>query len=198
MFKEKADQDIIAGLKTGGPSAEAHMRYLYQQMREPLIAYLEQQGAGQEEAKDIFQEALLSLYENLRADRFREQSSIKTYLISIARFIWLNQLKRADKLRDIKEDLPRVRLTENHIHAYLSRERDQQLARFLELLQADCQRVLRYAYYENWSAKELAEEMGYKNEQIARNKKSKCLQKLRQLLKGHSSWQAYFKNSSHE
>lgn len=198
MIRKRADQDIITGLKAGGIVAEGQMRYLYRHLREPLLAYLQKQGAKPEEAKDVFQESLLCLYENVQGDQYRGQSSLRTYLISIARFIWLNQRKRADKLREIKDQLEPVVVDQSQISSYLERERDRQLAQFMNLLDEPCQAVLRYAYYEEWSAKQIAEAMDYKNEQIARNKKFKCLRKLRSLLENNADWLAYFKQLRHE
>ena len=198
MIRKRADLSIITGLKAGGAASEGQMRYLYQQLREPLLAYLQKQGARAEEAKDVFQESLLCLYENVREDKFRGQSSLQTYLISIARFIWLNQMKRADKLQQIKDQLEPEFIDQSQIRSYLERERDRQLAQFMGQLGEDCQTVLRYAFYEEWSAKQIAEAMNYKNEQIARNKKFKCLQKLRTLLENNADWLAYFKNRGDE
>jgi len=47
------------------------------------------------------------------------------------------------------------------------------------LLKGDCQRVLKMYYYERLRMSEIARKMGYLNDQVAKNKKSSCLRKLK-------------------
>jgi hypothetical protein len=46
-----------------------------------------------------------------------------------------------------------------------------------------CQRLLTYISYDELSMREVCEQMHYQNEQVVRNKKYKCMQELKSLLR---------------
>ena len=59
-------------------------------------------------------------------------------------------------------------------------EQTDAVLRLLGQLDEACQRVLLLFYYERQAMKRIAELMHYSSAQVAKNKKVKCLEKLRQ------------------
>lgn len=59
----------------------------------------------------------------------------------------------------------------------------QQLVALLEHLGENCKQILMQFYYEERSMKEIVATTAYENEQVVRNKKSKCLKKLADMLR---------------
>src|SRR5689334_17039825 len=53
-----------------------------------------------EEAKDIYQEAFIAVWQNIKAGRFVPQngSSLEAYLFQIAKYKWYDHLKAAKKM----------------------------------------------------------------------------------------------------
>lgn len=179
----KRDKRILEDIIKGGQAAEAALRRVYLEHRTAIDRLIRKNRGTAEEAKDVMQEAVLAFYENVKQGRFKGDSTISTYLFSIARYIWLNQLKRkqievkkleASAPSDFEPALPK-RITE-------SENKRQMLALFSQLGQ-DCQQVLLESIYEGYDMKTIAQNMGFDNEQVARNKKYLCLKKLKAWLK---------------
>ena len=52
----------------------------------------------------------------------------------------------------------------------------------IESLGENCKKILMAFYYDNLSIQEMLVNLPYENEQVVRNKKYKCLQKLQEIL----------------
>ena len=64
----------------------------------------------------------------------------------------------------------------------MEEERQDQIREIIGLLGFDCKYILIESIYHNRPMKEIALEGNFSNEQIVRNKKYKCLKKLRELM----------------
>ncbi len=146
-----------------------------------MVKHLVVQNSGAEtRTQDVFQEAIIVLYENVRKPGFKLTSSIKTYLYSICRNLWLKQL------RSRKKD---AKLNDFEAHEPVAVEQepdptDRQLAIMnacLEKLGDPCRKLLTMFYYAHASMEAIANELGYTNAGNAKNQKYKCLQRLRKL-----------------
>lgn len=136
-----------------------------------------------DQAKDIFQEAMIAFYENVRNEVFKGESAIGTYLYSIARFKWLNQLKK-DKVRTdhhIKAENKEI-MDVSPMAIMIDDEKRYQVLQVLEILGEPCRTILIESIYHNASMKEIASSGNFSSEQVARNKKYKCLKRLKELI----------------
>ncbi|MEL6275731.1 MAG: sigma-70 family RNA polymerase sigma factor, partial [Bacteroidota bacterium] len=153
-----------------------------------IIGQLVLNNQGNEEvAKDVMQESMLAFYESVRDGKFRHQSSISTYLFSIARFNWLNRLKKAKKESQKLLQEHQEQKMEWELPHFPEQGSQEVLADLFNHLGADCQRVLLASIYEGIDMKKIAIRMNYENEQVARNKKYRCLKQLKALIKEHPS-----------
>ena len=159
------------------------LSYLYADHRQRLIGYIRSNTGSLEQAEDLFQETLISFYEQVVSGKFQAKSAISTYLYSIIRFKWLNELKRKGmKQRHheiLKSDIvhdpgPLVQL--------VNEEQKQGLLEVIGRLGEGCKQLLINCFYHNHSMKEIVAIQSFSSEQIARNKKYKCLKKLKELM----------------
>ena len=72
-------------------------------------------------------------------------------------------------------------------------EERQTMLELIKQLGEDCQKVLRYYYYERLKMKEIAQLMNFANDQVARNKKAKCLKQLISIVNRSPFFKNYFK-----
>ena len=117
------------------------------------------------------------------------EASIKTFLVSIARNIWRNELKRKQR-SDYREKLFESgrEQSEEDISELISEwEKKKQLRDLVYELGEPCRKLLMLFYYESLSMKEILNYLPYENEQVVRNKKYKCLQQLTDMMKNHPS-----------
>ena len=72
-------------------------------------------------------------------------------------------------------------------------EEKEAMLKLLSHLGEDCQKVLLYFYYERIKMKEIANRMNFANDQVARNKKVKCLKKLASIMDKSPFFTRFFK-----
>ena len=190
-----SDQEIIAAIKKDR-DLNATVRYLYQMHFDSLANFIRTNSGRQEDAEDYFQETLAVFINIVRRDKFRGDSSIKTFLHAIMRNLWLNELKRRNKalVRETAYYEQSEKETSNTQQAAHDSETTRQVLAFFDRLGESCKKVLVMFYYENKSMKEISLAMNYENEQVARNTKYKCAKKLTDLLDSNPGMKEAFKN----
>jgi RNA polymerase sigma factor (sigma-70 family) len=163
---------------------EETIRFLYTAHFSMLTNYITTNNGSFQDAQDIFQEVIVAFIRLVQQQKFRGDSSIKTFLFALNKNMWLNELKR--KSRTVKReenyekkngDMP----VDTHT-AMETREARNYIIQTLDKLGESCKQILLLFYYENNSMKEIWEKTGYENEQVVRNKKYKCLKKLEELM----------------
>src|SRR6476469_8330236 len=84
------------------PDINRPVRYLYDHYFADAATEIRLKGGSEDDAADIFQEAVLILIEKIKTGKFRQESSIKTFLVGIARNLWLFE-KRTRERRSSRE-----------------------------------------------------------------------------------------------
>lgn len=139
-------------------------------------------GGSKEDAKDIFQEALIIFYRKAQDTKFNLTSSIGTYLYSVSRFLWKDELKKRNRtetveLGDVSGDL------QNDIREAQEKESRLQLAeQALSTIGERCLELLQSFYHRKMSMSKIASALGFSSEKIAKNQKYKCLERARTKL----------------
>jgi len=123
----------------------------------------------------------------VKKGNFRMEASIKTFLVSVAKNIWFNELKKRERSghREKIYEHGRDQKEEDISHQIGDLEKKRQLRDLVNNLGEPCKKILMLFYYENLSMKELVEHLPYENEQVVRNKKYKCLQALTGFIKSN-------------
>jgi RNA polymerase sigma factor (sigma-70 family) len=184
--KMYSDADLLAAIRTGDTLDEA-IRYIYQHYADTISSFIMNNSGNVHDAQDIFQETVVTFIETVQKDKFRGESSIKTFLVAIARNLWLNELKRRERADYREEVYEKNRPDTEPDVSYLitEREKKQQFRELLSKLGENCRKILTLFYYENMSMKGMLAHLPYENEQVVRNKKYKCLQQLTGMLKAN-------------
>jgi RNA polymerase sigma factor (sigma-70 family) len=193
------DAEIISNLANDHQTS-ATIRFLYRENFGMLSRYILNNSGNEQDAEDIFQEVMVAFIHLLKAGKFRGESSIRTFLFSLNKNIWLNELKRRGRasLREEKYEKNMNREEQSAGIAMELRQTKQELLKTLDSLGENCKKILLLFYYENRSMKEIVNELPYENEQVVRNKKGKCLKKLEELVKGNQTLYDQLKNYIHE
>lgn len=180
-----SDEQMLHAIQQGGRQLEELMSHFYGKSgyKSLIIKLIQQRNGSIEDAEDIFQDGVRHLIMNIRNEKFRGDSSIKSYLTKICLNLWHNQFARATKLNTIKENLPASAVTESSPEkTFLYKERAELLQDVLSQIGASCKKVLGL-WALSYSMKEIAKRTQFKNEQVVRKKKHQCLKKLTVLLK---------------
>jgi RNA polymerase sigma factor (sigma-70 family) len=183
MDKAKAlsEDQLLYGLRHNDESIMNRLYRLYY----PMVShFIITNGGLEEEAKDIYQEAFIVLYENLQDSEFVLSCKIKTYLYSIARRLWLKRFSYKTKYQsELKDSEEYVQLYEDHTEIVQETEfRFATMEQGLEKLGEPCRTIIRDYYINEMNMVQIAEKMGYTNADNAKNQKYKCLMRLKKIV----------------
>jgi RNA polymerase sigma factor (sigma-70 family) len=180
-----SDDAIVAGILSN--DLNEVIFYIYRQYAELISFNVVTMGGSLQDGEDIFQETVVTFIDIVRKSKFRRDSSVKTFLVSVARNIWLNELKRkksGDQRARIFET-SRGQIENDVLENLNRRETKEQLLSLMDHLGESCRKILTLFYYENLPFEEIIGKMGYESEQVARNKKYKCMKELSDLIRNN-------------
>lgn len=181
-MKNWSDEEIIFCLQSGDERSDLALKHLYIQTYPFIRSYIQKNNGSNEDAADIFQDAIIVFYEKVRQKQFKLSSSIRTYLYSVCKHLWLNKLRAQKKLISLTDHNESVAIDPLEISKLESSERNDYLMQLLGSLGKNCKKILVLYYYDRLKMKEIADLMNFANDQVAKNKKSSCLKKLKLIV----------------
>jgi DNA-directed RNA polymerase specialized sigma24 family protein len=153
---------------------------LYQRTLPMVRRHVLERGGTTQDAKDVFQDALVVFYEKTVSGRLILTSSASTYLVGVCRHLWQQELTRRNRL-------PLSELDE--AHEQLSDTVEAEPAPALAVLDyvarlgEKCQRILLSFYYFQQPLAQIATENNYDSIRSATVQKFKCLERLRKAVR---------------
>ena len=172
------EDQFIDGLRTGNNEV---LSALYKKYYNIVLKFIVNNSGTQEAAQDIYQETIIVLYENVQKPGFELNCQLQTYIFSIAKRLWLKQLKKSSKTFLFKEDGENELVdVSEEITEHLNKEVElDKLTQSLTELGEPCATLIKDFYVHKLSMDEIAEKFGYTNADNAKNQKYKCLQRLK-------------------
>jgi RNA polymerase sigma factor (sigma-70 family) len=171
--------------------------YLYEQYFEAVEIDIRVNGGNHQDATDIFQEAVLIVIDKIKSGKFRRDSSIRTFLLAIARNLWLFEKRSRIRRSDREAQFARLEETESEISDRpFGTDQSKIIESLFQQVGELCSKLLSGFYYEKMPMKDLLKRFNYQNEQVLRNRKAKCMKKLKELLANNPSILDQLKNRS--
>ena len=178
-----SDSELVEAISEKDMLEQAILQ-LYQDHAAITRSFIMGKGGTEQDADDIFQETVVSFIDTVQKGKFRQESGIRTFLISISKNLWYNEIRRRQRAGNREKLFETERDQEDRISEVIQdRELKNQLNQLLLDLGESCRKILELFYYENLSMKEIVSHLHYENEQVVRNKKYKCLQQLTDKMK---------------
>jgi len=199
VIRNFPDEEVVENIRSGKRLDET-IKSLYRSHFEQLSNYIQFNSGSRQDSEDIFQEVMVNFIDLVQKNKFRGDSSIKTFLFSMNRHTWLNELKRRGRqlAREEKYEKGQDRVEQDAEEQMADREEKKTIADLVAALGDTCRKILVLFYYENLSMREILDQTDYENEQVVRNKKYKCLKQLEQMLNDKPALKQTLKNSIHE
>lgn len=179
------DELILAEIRKNN---EAALGELYK-THYPMVVNLICTNSGTEqEAKDVYQEAVIAFYERAQQPDFVLTCKIKTYLYAVCRRLWLKRL--AEKKR-FSVSIPEAETfdgVDDEVNDAEERELNfKRMGDSLHALGEPCRSIIEDFYIQNFSMEIISEKFGYTSADNAKNQKYKCLQRLKKLFFGNQA-----------
>jgi RNA polymerase sigma factor (sigma-70 family) len=179
-----SDSELVDAIRKKD-KLESAILQVYEEHAEITRSFIMGKGGTSQDADDIFQETVVSFIDSVQKDKFRQESGIRTFLISISKNLWYNEIRRKQRAGNREKLYETDREQEDAGISEVIQNRDlkKQMNSLLDNLGESCRKILELFYYENLSMKEIVTHLHYENEQVVRNKKYKCLQQLTEKIK---------------
>ena len=148
-----------------------------------IQAFILNNSGSHDDARDIFQEAMIVLFEKARTETFELSSQLKTYIYSVCRRLWLkklNQMNRySGRLDNMEETIP----VDEDMELHEKRDTDFTLMEnAMSKIGEPCKSLLDAYYIQKKHMQEIAADFGYTNADNAKTQKYKCLMRLKKLF----------------
>ena len=175
MMKIHTEKALITGIRNHNSSILEHVYLTYFPMIEGYIIH--NQG-DRDQAKDVFQEAMIVLYNRIKSSELNLTCKFGTYLYAICKNIWMQERKKyqlhAEKLRQnpmvVNDPGPADDpLLQNHLTRLFNKHFDE--------LSKDCQKILSM-YFNNFTVEDIRSAMNYKDLHHAADRKYRCKKSL--------------------
>lgn len=171
------DLEFIEGLRH---NQDVVLRALYKKYYNLVLKFVVNNSGSSEAAADIYQETIIVLYENVQKPGFELNCQLQTYIFSIARRLWLKQLRNSGHTLRFKDDEEEVVDVSDELSEHLKKESDiEKMNACMEELGEPCKTLLKDFYVYRLSMEAISEKFGYTNADNAKTQKYKCLQRLK-------------------
>lgn len=143
---------------------------------------IQEHGGSEDDAKDVFQDAVMVMYEKAQRPDFQLTSKFSTFLYSVCQNLWRSRQQKKSALELTIPDHAKYIIDESSQLDFLQVERGKLFYKALRQLGADCQKLLEL-FFQKQSMDEIAQAMGFASEGYARVRKSQCKDRLVEIIK---------------
>ncbi len=150
----------------------------------PMIqAFILNNSGNSDEARDIFQEAMIIIYEKAVSGTFELNCLLKTYLYSVCRRLWLKRLQQLQRYSNLVENVEDTVTVEEDLETHEKHNADFIIMETaMSKMGEPCKSLLDAYYIQKKNMQEIATDFGYTNADNAKTQKYKCLVRLKKLF----------------
>lgn len=178
---------LVQGIQSSDRST---LTYIYTTWFPMIRDFIGRNAGTEEDARDIFQEGMLVLFDKVQDNEVEWKSTLKTFLFAVCRNKWLMVLRKK-KARNTVADLESVSEIESEVAEDIEKsERYRLMRKGFDQLGNECQQVLNL-FFDGHSMKEIAEKLSF-TPAYAKKKKFICQKKLIDLVSADPSFQELY------
>jgi RNA polymerase sigma factor (sigma-70 family) len=171
---------LLEGLAANDSNA---IETIYRENYTAIQAFIVKNNGYPDDAKDIFQEAMIVLFEKAKSSSFVLTCQIKTYLYSVCRRLWLKKLQKQNRYNPSIEMIEETIPVEDEIELHQKKNEDFILMETtLSKIGEPCKSLLEAFYIHKKTMPEIADDFGYTNADNAKTQKYKCLVRLKKIF----------------
>ena len=183
-MKDSTLEQEISLLKGLARNDKKSVEMIYSQNYNLVQALVVNNNGTIDDAKDIFQEAMMVLYDKARSGSFELNCQIRTYLYSVARRLWLKKLNQSNRHTADFDDTNETQIAvDGDVVEHEKKDAEfEMMHTAISTLGEPCKSLLEAFYFKNNSMQEIAEVFGYTNAENAKTQKYKCLMRLKKIF----------------
>ena len=180
MNPEHKEQDLLKGLARSDKKA---IETIYKDNYNMVQSLIISNNGSADDARDVFQEAMIVLFEKARSGTFELNCQVRTYMYSVCRRIWLKRLHQMNRYSNEIETVVETVPVDDDVEDHEKRNEEFHLMeRAISSLGEPCKSLIEAYYIQKKNMQLIADEFGYTNADNAKNQKYKCLMRLKKLF----------------
>ncbi|MBS1917222.1 MAG: sigma-70 family RNA polymerase sigma factor [Bacteroidetes bacterium] len=180
MRTDTNEKDLLQRLAQNDDEAA---EVIYKQHYNMVQTLIMNNNGNADDAKDIFQEAMIVLYEKVKSGSFELNCLLKTYVYSVCRRLWLKRLNQLQRFSPDVENIEETVPVEEDLELHEQKNADFLLMeKAMNNLGEPCKSLLEAYYLQKKNMVEIAGSFGYTNADNAKNQKYKCLMRLKKIF----------------
>ncbi|MBL0146527.1 MAG: sigma-70 family RNA polymerase sigma factor [Chitinophagaceae bacterium] len=171
---------LINGLANNNKQA---IETIYKDNYSVIQGFILNNNGSVDEARDIFQEAMIVLYEKAISGNFELTCQLRTYIFSVCRRLWLKRLQQLNRFSHHTDSVAETVAVEEELEAHEKHNNDFTLMETaMGKIGEPCKSLLDAYYIQKKHMQEIAAQFGYTNADNAKTQKYKCLMRLKKLF----------------
>ncbi|MCY7311896.1 MAG: RNA polymerase sigma factor [Chitinophagaceae bacterium] len=183
MKPQTDERALLEGLATSDKKA---VETIYKENYNMVQSLIINNNGSSDDAKDIFQEAMIVLYEKVRSGSFELNCQIKTFVYSVSRRLWLKRLQQQNRYAAPGDSMENVVAVEEDLEEHEQRNAEyEMMEKAVSNLGEPCKSLLEAYYLQKQNMQVIAANFGYTNADNAKNQKYKCLMRLKKIFFTH-------------
>lgn len=183
MKPEIYEKDLLEGLARNDRKS---VQTIYKDNYNMVQSLIINNNGSADDAKDIFQEAMIVLYEKVRTGTFELNCQIKTFVYSVCRRLWLKRLQQQNRYSAPGDNMENVVAVEDELEDHEQRNAEyEMMEKAINSLGEPCKSLLEAYYLQKQNMQVIAANFGYTNADNAKNQKYKCLIRLKKIFFTH-------------
>jgi len=182
--KETIHEQELILLKGLARNDKKSVEEIYKHNFNLIQALIVNNSGTAEDAKDVFQEAMVVLYEKARSGNFELNCQIRTYLYSVSKRLWLKKLQQSNRFISDPGDEGMANVpVEDDLTEHDEKETEfEMMHQSINKLGEPCKSLLEAFYFQKKSMQDIADGFGYTNSENAKTQKYKCLMRLKKIF----------------
>jgi RNA polymerase sigma factor (sigma-70 family) len=175
------DTELLEGLASGDRNAIVALYKLYHSV---LKKWILSRGGLESDAEDVFQEALVVIFEKAKSPEFCLTCKLSTYLFAISKRLWFKKIEKSSNYLSLSEDDDNDKLGAYEEDLGIHLEKEEQftlLGKSMDQLGEPCKSLLHAFYVDGKNMQDIATQFHYTNAENAKTQKYKCLNRLKKI-----------------
>jgi RNA polymerase sigma factor (sigma-70 family) len=174
------EKALLKGLATNDKKA---VETIYQENFNTIQSLIINNNGSSDDAKDVFQESMIVLYEKVKTEGFELHCQIKTFLYSVCRRLWLKRLQQQNRYSSPGDNMEAVVDVDEDLSVHEQKDLElDMMEKAIGNLGEPCKSLIEAYYLQKKSMQEIAADFGYTNSDNAKTQKYKCLVRLKKIF----------------
>lgn len=186
-----SELEILSAFRNG--KLQLALDTLYVSLLPKVKSYVTRNSGTVEDAQDIFQDAVMILYKQVKSNKIDESLNLNAFVYTVAKNLWINKAKRNKKVVFVDEVPEGDKIEDNVLSSLITKERETQVRDVLQSLGEQCFKLIRAVFYENYSLAEAAKLLGFSSPEVAHTTNYRCKKKLIDLVKENKEFKSLLK-----